>query len=480
MVRNVKDASKINKARRKKLNKLRQQEEQNIKSENLGLDKDLIKSVVKSIEDNDEIHVKKIVEGLSEYDLAVLIENLNINLRLKLITILGDKISPEVFPELNDVIQEQIIDNLDETQIVNIANKLDSDEVVELLEHMGDAEQQSIIKKLDPSIKYQVKSALAYPEDSAGRIMVREFVSMPDTWTVREAKKYLMSNEDLPEDFYTIFLIDSKFKPTGEITLDKLLRAKANQSLQDIMNAEIVPVGVYTDQEEIAHMFREYGWLSAVIVDNKGRLVGAINIDDVVHIIHEEATEDALHLSGAGEGDVYRPVLSIFRSRAMWLITNLFATIVASSVVDGFKDIIEQIALVAVLMPIVASMGGTTGNQTLAVVVRALATKELNSSNTWRMVGKEFMVGICNGALFAVLIGLVTYIRFPDYFILAVIIGIAMQLNLVIASLAGVLIPIVLNKLKADPAIASGVFLIAITDSVGFFIFLALTKAILF
>ena len=278
---------------------------------------------------------------------------------------------------------------------------------------------------------------------------------------------------------YQIFLTDSHWHPTGQIALDKLLRAKPDQKLRDIMDGEICPIDAYTDQEEVAHMFREYGWMSAMVVDAKGRLVGAITIDDVVHVIHEEASEDIMHLSGAEEGDVYKPVGAIFKSRILWLVTNLFATLVAASVVKGFQDVIAQISVLAVLMPIVASMGGTTGNQTLAVVVRALATKELTSRNTLRMIGKEFLVGLCNGLLFAGLIALITHIWFPDQMVISAIIGIAMLTNLTIASLAGILIPLTLNKLKVDPAVSSGVFLIAITDSGGFFVFLGLAKLLL-
>lgn len=446
----------------------------------LGLGSKMINSIVIALHENDDIHVRKIVEGLSEYDLAQLLESLDLGSRRKLVEILGDKINPEVFPELNDVVQEQIIDSLDEPQIVKIANELDSDEVVEILEHMDEDEQQSIIKQLDPELQYQVESSLGYPEDSAGRIMSREFVSMPDDWTVKEAKEYLLKNEELPEDFYDIFVTDEKYHPVGEIALDKLVRAKPNQLLCDIMDCEVVPIDVLTDQEEVAHMFREYGWMSAMVVDNKGHLVGAINIDDVVDVIHEEASEDIMHLSGAEEGDVYKSVFSIFKSRVAWLITNLGATLIASTVVRGFQDVIAQVSILAVLMPIVASMGGTTGNQTLAVVVRALATKELTSRNTLRMIIKEFLVGVSNGMLFAGLIGLVTHLLFPQYAIISVIIAVAMFIELSIASLAGILVPLILNRLKADPAVSSGVFLIAITDSGGFFVFLGLAKLLLF
>ena len=446
-----------------------------------GIGPKMINSVVIALDENDKIHVRKIVEGLDEYDLARLIEALDFNHRRRLVEILGDHIDPDVFPELNDVVQEQVIETLDEEQIVNIVNELDSDDVVEILEHMDDEEQKSIIDQLEPELKYQVESSLNYPEDSAGRIMSRDFVSIPDDWTVREAKQYLLSDTELPDEFYTVFLTDSStLRPTGEITLDKLLRAKGDEKLCSIMDCEIVPVDVYTDQEEVAHMFREYGWMSALVVDNKGRLIGVINIDDVVNIVHEEASEDIMHLSGAEEGDVYKSVLGIFRSRSVWLITNLFATILASTVVKGFQDIIAEISILAVLMPIVASMGGTTGNQTLAVVVRALATKELTSCNTLRMIGKEFMVGVVNGLLFACLIGAITWFMFPARHELSGIIAVAMLCNLSLASLAGILIPLTLNRLKIDPAISSGVFLIAITDSGGYFIFLGLAKLILF
>jgi len=446
----------------------------------LGLGPKIVNSVIIALNENDVIHALKIVEGLSEYDLAKLLEALDYDKRHQLVEILGDRINPEVFPELNEVVQEQIIETLDENQLVHIVNELDSDEAVEILEHMDDDEQNNIIRRLSPELKQQVRSSLAYPEDSAGRIMSREFVSMPDEWTVKEAKKYLLTERELPDDFYDIFLTDSNMHPTGQIALDKLLRAKPSEQLSAIMDCEVVPVDAYTDQEEVAHMFREYGWRSAMVVDNKCRLVGAITIDDVVHVIHDEVSEDIMHLSGTEEGDVYKSVGAIFRSRAIWLLTNLLATIIAASVVREFEDIIAQISVLAVLMPIVASMGGTTGHQTLAVVVRALATRELTSRNTLRVIGKEFMVGLLNGGIFAVLIALITYILFPEQVMLSLIIAIAMVITLVVASLSGILIPLTLNKFKIDPAISSGVFLIALTDSGGYFIFLGLAKLLLF
>ena len=454
----------------------------NLKKKNsytLGLGPKMVNSINIALDENDEIHVRKIVEGLSEYDLAKLIEVLDLHRRRKLVEILGEHINPEVFPELNDVVQEQLIESMDDEQIVHIANELDSDEVVEILEHMDSSEQENIIQQLSPELKYRVSSSLSYPEDSAGRIMSRDFVSMPEWWSVREAKEYLLKETELPDDFYNIFLTDEKLHPTGEVPLDKLLRAKQEQKLCEIMDCELVPVDVYTDQEEVAHMFREYGWRSASVVDSNCRLVGVITIDDVVDVIHEEADEDIMHLSGTEQGDVYKSVFAIFKSRAVWLVTNLFATLAAATVVDGFKDIIAQISILAVLMPIVASMGGTTGNQTLVVIVRALATKELTSRNTFRMIGKEFLVGLYNGILFAILIAGIVYFWFPEHMMMSVIIAIAMLCTLVIASLSGILIPLTLNKLRIDPAISSGVFLVAITDSGGFFVFLGLAKMLL-
>ncbi len=462
-----------------KIIKKKKKNDEKQKQQMLGLGPKFIESISTALHDRDIVHVRKMVEGLSEYGLADLIESLNHSERTKLIRILGDKINPDVFPELNEVVQEQVIGSLPERQIVKIANELDSDDVVEILEHMDEDEQESIIQKLDPELQYQVQSSLAYPEDSAGRIMSREFVSMPDWWTVKEAKAFLLKNEELPEDFYDIFLTDNKFHPTGQIALDKLLRAKPSEKLLDVMDGEIVPINVSTDQEEVAHMFREYGWRSAMVVDKKDHLIGVITINDVVDVIHEEVSEDIMHLSGTEEGDVYRSVFSIFRSRVMWLITNLCATIVAATVVKGFQDVIAQVSVLAVLMPIVASMGGTTGQQTLAVVVRALATKELTSSNTMRMIAKEFLVGVSNGFLFALLIGIITHFWFPNYSVISFIIAVAMLINLSVASLAGILIPLIMTRLKVDPAVSSGIFLIAITDSGGFFIFLGLAKLFL-
>lgn len=446
----------------------------------LGVGPKMINSILIGIHENDVAHIRKIVEGLDEYEVANILESISVGERQKLLEMIGGYLNPDVLPELNEVVQEQVIESLDEAQIVHIVNELDSDDAVELLEHMDDEEQEQVISQLSPELQQQVTSSLSYPEESAGRIMSREFVTIPDNWTVMEAKRYLLKDNELPDEFYTIFLTDSQYHPTGEITLDKLLRAKGSEKLNVIKDGEIVPIDVYTEQEEVAHMFREYGWMSAVVVDTNGRMIGTINIDDVVDIIHKEASEDIMLLAGADDGDIYKSSFAIFRSRAIWLITNLFATLLASSVVAGFEEIISQIAVLAVLMPIVASMGGTTGNQTLAVVVRAMATKELTSGNTWRMIGNEFAVGLMNGSLFASMIAGITWFRFPEYHMLSLVIGLAMLCNLIIASLAGILIPLLLNKLKADPAISSGVFLIALTDSGGFFIFLGLAKLLLF
>ena len=461
--------------KKRKFNKKKKQHDQF-----LGLGPKMVSSVIKALDKDNIKHIRKIADGLSEYELARLLEALDNEQRMRLLEILGDKVNPDVFPELNEVVQEQIIDNLDEDQVVKIVNELDSEDAVEILEHMDDDEQAQIINRLDPELKYQVKSSFSYPEDSAGRIMSRDFVAVPDSWSVKEAREFLLKDQDLPDEFYEIFITDSLYHPVGQISLDKLIRSKPTEQLSNIMDGEVCPIDAYTDQEEVAHMFREYGWMSAMVVDNKGRLVGTITVDDVVHIVHEEASEDIMHLSGTEEGDVYKSVFSIFRSRSVWLITNLFATILASYVVKGFQDIIAEVSTLAVLMPIVASMGGTTGQQTLAVVVRALATKELTARNTLKVIGKEFTVGICNGALFAALIWGITHIMFPDKIMISNIIAVAMMCNLTIAGLAGILIPLTLNKLKIDPAVSSGVFLIAMTDSGGFFIFLGLAKIFLF
>ena len=461
--------------------KSKQQKRLEEKANYLGLGPKFVKSIIIGLNENDDVHVKKNIAGLDEYDLAKLIEVLDVGHRRKLVNLIGDRIDPAVIPELNEVVQEQVLESLDEQQIVKIVNELDSDDAVEVLENLDNDEQKQIIQRLNPELQYQVQSSLNYPEESAGRIMSRDFVKMPDNWTVKEAKKFLLNNDDLPDEFYTVFLVDEKtLRPTGEITLDKLLRAKQTESLSAIMDGEIVPIGVETDQEEVAHMFREYGWMSAMVVDAKGRLIGVINVDDVLEIIHQEANEDIMGIAGAESNDVYRSVFDIFKSRSIWLVTNLFATIAAASVVGGFQEIIAQLSVLAVLMPIVASMGGTTGQQTLAVVVRSLATKELNSRNALRMVGKEFMVGLCNGMLFALMIGLAVYFWMPEYNKISYIIALAMLCNLTVASLAGILIPLTLNKLKVDPAISSGVFLIACTDSGGYFIFLGLAKLLLF
>ncbi|MFI3240957.1 MAG: magnesium transporter [Alphaproteobacteria bacterium] len=455
----------------------------NKKKENpqiLGLGPKIINSIKIALEENDHIHILRLVEGLDEYDVAKLIESLHKSERTKFLEIMGDKISPDVYVELNDTLQEQLIDDMEQDRLVDIVNELDSDEAVEILEHLDENEQKDIIKQLDDAeLKGQIRASLNYPEDSAGRIMSREFVSMPHYWSVKEAKNFLLKDKDLPEDFYTIFIINEKFKPIGEISLDKLLRAKSSQLLSDVMDEEITPISVNTDQEELALMFREYDWVSAAVVDNKGHLIGIIDVDDIIDVVHEEAVEDIMHLSGVESGDVYKSVPQIFKSRIIWLIINLIASVLAASVVSGFENVIVAITTVAILMPVVISMAGSTGQQTLAVVVRAIATKELNNSNTWRMIGKEILVGFSNGLFFAIIAFIATMLLFPEEPNISLVIALALVCNLTIGSLGGILIPITLNKLKIDPAVSSGIFLFALTDSGGLLVFLSLAKLIL-
>jgi magnesium transporter len=328
---------------------------------------------------------------------------------------------------------------------------------------------------MEPDDRAAIEEALSYPEESAGRLMQRDLIAVPEHWTVANVITYLRSNDDLTTDFWEIFVVDLAHKPIGTCKVSWVMRAPDETLISEVMAREQTLIPAEMDQEEVALRFQKYALISAAVVDKSGRLVGMITVDDIVHIIQEEAGEDALLLSGAGEGDINEPVRFTVRTRLTWLVVNLGTAMIAASVVGLFQGEIARFALLAVLMPIVSGMGGNAGTQTLAVIVRALATNQLTSSNTLRMIAREFQVATANGFALGTLVGLGTLLIYhnPD---LAMVIGLAMLINNLVAGLAGVLIPIALERARVDPAVSSAVFVTMATDVMGFFSFLGLAS----
>jgi magnesium transporter len=356
--------------------------------------------------------------------------------------------------------------------------ELDTDDALDVIAELDEEEQQQILEAIPAADRTLIEQGLAYPEDSAGRLMQRELVAVPSFWTVGDTIDHLRKSADespdgLPSDFYDIFVVDPGHRPVGAIPLSHLLRARRPVPLTDLMATEMKVIGANTDQEEVAFLFRQRDLTSAPVVDDGGRLVGVITIDDVVDVIDEELEDDMMRLGGVREDDLYSAAMETARSRFGWLLVNLGTAILASLVIGAFDATIEQMVALAVLMPIVASMGGNAGTQTLTVAVRALATKELTAGNALRVIGKELMVGGVNGVLFAIIAALVAWFWFGSVAI-AVVLGLAMIINLVVAAVAGASIPLMLERVHVDPAVASGVFLTTITDVVGFFAFLGL------
>jgi len=369
---------------------------------------------------------------------------------------------------------------LPDNVIADAMRELDSDDVVDILEDLEQQQQDEILATLDPADRAAVQAALSYPEDTAGRLMQREFVAVPEHWSVGETIDHLRSKAgQLPEEFYHVILTDPRMKPTGYVTLGRLLASVRAVKLQDITEDSFRPIPASQPEDEVAYAFNQYHLISAPVVDDDGRLVGVITIDDAMIVLEDEAEEDILRLAGVGEeSSLSDGILETTKQRFPWLFVNLITAILASLVISQFEAAIAQIVALAVLMPIVASMGGNAGTQSLTVAVRAIATKDLTSSNLLRVVTREAGVGLINGAVFAIVMGLVGVVWFGSA-MLGAVIGVAMVINLLVAGLAGILVPVVLDRLRIDPALASGAFVTTVTDVVGFFAFLGLAVIML-
>lgn len=438
----------------------------------------VVKAISEALADGRDMRVRRLVLPLHYTDFADLLERLTTDERRQVVELVRARFDPEVLPELDEAVRAEVIEILGPEETAQAVTELDSDDAVELIDELEDEVQQQVLDAIPEADRAIIEESLAYEEDSAGRLMQRELVAVPTLWTVGETIDHLREDRDLPDDFYDIFVVDPAHRPVGAVKLNRLLRTRRPVRVSDIMDEELKTIPVDLDQEEVAQIFRQHDLTSAPVIDEVGRLMGSITIDDVVDVIDEEFEEDLMRLGGVKEDDLYRAALTTTRARFTWLLVNLATAICASLVIAAFEGTIEQIVALAVLMPIVASMGGNAGTQTLTVAVRAIATKELTTTNAMRIVWKEVMVGGFNGVMFAALTGAVAGIWFSSVQ-LGLVIGAAMIINMLVAGLSGILIPIVLDRSGIDPAVASSVILTTVTDVVGFFAFLGLAAVFL-
>ena len=446
--------------------------------ETYDIDPELVAELVATLESESFKDTDALIRKLHPADAADLIEYLSADERRLLIDAIGGAMEPEILTHLDAAVREDVIERLGPRALAQALSELDSDDAVDLFEDLDEEARHRLLSSLPRAYRLLLEESLTYPEDSAGRLMQRELVAVPSAWTVGQTIDHMRAAEEMPDDFYDLVIVNPKHQPVGEIPLSRVLRTRRPVRLTEIMDSDMKLLPVAMDREDVAHAFRRYGLVSAPVVDEAGRLVGVITVDDVVHVIDEEAEDDLMKLGGVTETDLYSAALDTTRARFPWLAVNLATAVMASLVIGLFEGTIERLVALAVLMPIVASMGGNAGTQTLTVAVRALAMKDLSAANALRFVGKEVLVGLTNGILFAVLTGLVAWLWFRDPR-LGAIIAAAMVFNMVVAGLSGTLIPLGLEKVGVDPAIASSVFLTTVTDVVGFFAFLGLAALFL-
>lgn len=446
----------------------------------LHLSDDEISRIIEAVRSQDSDTVYAFLHDLGVADAAELLAKISEEDRSELLSMYGDALDPEIFAEMDPELTKISLSSMSAMQIARMISDLESDDALLLIESLDEGLQQEVIRKLSAKTRIVLEEGLNFPEKSAGRLMRRELVAIPESWTVGKTIDYLraVGQETLPEHFIDIFLINPSHHLMGEVPINRILRSRRTTKLKDLTLEEMHPVPADMNQENVAHLFRREDLLSAPVVDARNRLIGVITIDDVVDVIDEEAQKDILRLAGVDQGDLYRAVISTASTRFRWLFINLLTAILASIVISFFDATIEEIVALAVLMPIVASMGGNAGTQALTVAVRAIATHELSDTNKWRVIWKETLVGTLNGFLFAVLMGFLAGFWFQSP-VLGAVIAAAMVINLIAAGLSGAGIPLILHKMGYDPAVSSSIFLTTVTDVIGFFAFLGLAAVFL-
>ena len=444
-----------------------------------ALSPDLFTGLREALDAGDGARIEALFEPLHAADIADVLEQVDGRDRARLVALAGPLIDGEVLSDIREELRDEVLELLNPADLAVAVRDLESDDVVDLVEDLDEELQEAVLDALEGSDRVAVERALAWPEDSAGRLMQVETVHAPTDWTVGQMIDYLRDNPDrLPEQFYHVILVDPRMKPTGNVTLGRLLSSRREVALADITEEAFRTIPVMQDEGDVAYAFNQYHLISAPVVDENDRLVGVITIDDAMFVLDEEHEEDIFRLAGVSEGGLSNNVWETTKQRFPWLAVNLATAIVASLVIAMFDTVIAGFVALAVLMPIVASMGGNAGTQSLTVAVRAIATKDLTGSNVWRVIRREVLVGLINGLAFAVIMGIVGVIWF-DTVMLGVVIAAAMVINLVVAGLAGTVIPVALERLGIDPALASGAFVTTVTDVVGFFAFLGLAAMFL-
>lgn len=444
----------------------------------LPVSPELVAEVEAALINGDRDQVAFLLDPLHSADVADIFEQLGDADRKLLTSFIGPDMEPEVLSELDDSTLDDVITEMDDQDVARAITQMESDDAVHVLEDMDEEEQRKIIDALPDEDRIAVEEGLSYPEDSAGRLLQRNLVSVPGRWTVGKVIDYFRTEEELPDEFYEVFIVDPMHHPIGTLALNKIIRSDKDVTIRDIMDEEPTVVPVDMDQEEVAYLFSQYDLTSMGVVDDSGRLIGMITFDDVVDVIEEEAEEDLMRMAGVQETDITESVFEASKNRVTWLVVNLATAILASMVIALFDATIEQMVALAILMPIVASMGGNAGTQTMTVTVRAIATRDLTSSNVKRIIVRETAIALVNGAVIAMLIGGLSWLWFQDAR-LGGVMGAAMIVNMIMAGLAGILIPVTLDKMNVDPALASSVFVTTITDVIGFFAFLGLAAMVL-
>lgn len=432
-----------------------------------------VAEVLRYVDEGNAEKARELVAPLHPADIADLYELTPADQRAALSDAIDDLIDGDVLAEMNDHVREELIDTYEPQEVAELAGEMDTDDAVAIIADMDEDDQRAVLRAMAPDDRAAIEEGLSYPEESAGRLMQRELIAVPEHMTVGDVIDYLRENQDLATDFWEIFVVDPTHRPIGSVHLSWVLRTPRAIAIADIMKREQTLIPVDMDQEEVALRFQKYALISAAVVDGAGRLIGMITVDDIVHIIQQEAGEDALKLAGAGDGDINEPIHLTIKSRMWWLFINLLTAIFAAMVPTYYGNTIAQLAILGAIMTIVSGMGGNAATQTMAVTVRALATNQLTDSNTWRMIGREFAIALANGFGLGVLMGIGYGWWYHNEYLGLVLAG-AMVINSLNAGLSGVLIPVGLSRLKIDPAVVSTVFVTTMTDTIGFLAFLGL------